>query len=1037
MLIQKQITQLHDGQNQPTRPAVSVPDWFIFDGVDIQGQGDSQDWGPIFSVPRKNNKVEFYVTGQEYFDAVARAIENAKKSVFIAGWQVNFDVVLTRDGKTLFEALDKALAHADVFVMPWMSPKVGMDTGDLETMLAIHHLNVGRTNGKRALCVPAMAQGDMAAGLNTAFAHHQKLVVVDNEIAFVGGIDLAYGRRDDGAMALEAGGREGNELYNGCIAPTGKVSHADSSGYLTRAELLAACFEGAPASVAQFFASSYWRPLGWAVDLLGDGMDKAKDARQHLSNWWNASELVPQFVRKLQDLAADTAQEAARRGYDELNEALRGQLEALRLSGSAHASDAATLVLAWLNNNDLSAMPPELLDEAGRALRALVPTLLRVLSSGAAQRKKPYKNLYKKGRMLPGGAIPDAATQPRMPWHDVHCKIEGASVYDLSNNFVRRWDSLARLYGYGSGTLALGAGGALAAVNALLRACGISAGQIPPLRLERMPDEHRPRQVVINKEPKLGSAWVQVLRSAPGALLRDEGEASPARAQDNCLKAMLHAITAAMHFLYIEGQFFQSAHGRSSVEANPDDPNNDKPVITPPSGPMGALTDVRMSPGYRKYAQMLGIEGVPADEIARKLRWAKIDDVRRDIGGGGADFVNDVLRVINCLRDEEITRKLGPGQAALLNPVGRALVERIERAVIDRTPFHLYMVLPLHPEGRLDTVNIMAQVHLTMQSLVYGEDSLLNGVRRAIVTGDYFDGMKEKNSASLARARDKARELGFGKDLADAAGDRWKQYLTLLSLRNWTRLSGRPVTEQCYVHSKLLIADDRVAVLGSANINDRSLLGGRDSELAVVVNDDAKAAEALDGAHAVPVGQAVRDLRRRLWKKHFGLADGARRPASQLAAVLDSPLAPATWQAIQAVAEKNALAYSNAFKHLPQFELNKDKRTIASVASPIWPTWDNTQGKLQFHMPFNERFWRGDRVRDECFTWDARQRAPESEPDGVQGFIVALPIQWTAGENSRSRMNLTILANVPSAAEGTRTADATPDRQGAAKGETA
>jgi len=34
-----------------------------------------------------------------------------------------------------------------------------------------------------------------------------------------------------------------------------------------------------------------------------------------------------------------------------------------------------------------------------------------------------------------------------------------------------------------------------------------------------------------------------------------------------------------------------------------------------------------------------------------------------------------------------------------------------------------------------------------------------------------------------------------------------------------------------YVHSKIMIVDDRAALIGSANINDRSLLGSRDSEV--------------------------------------------------------------------------------------------------------------------------------------------------------------------------------------------------------------
>ena len=43
------------------------------------------------------------------------------------------------------------------------------------------------------------------------------------------------------------------------------------------------------------------------------------------------------------------------------------------------------------------------------------------------------------------------------------------------------------------------------------------------------------------------------------------------------------------------------------------------------------------------------------------------------------------------------------------------------------------------------------------------------------------------------------------------------------------------MTEIIYVHSKLMIVDDKRGICGSANINDRSLLGSRDSELACVI----------------------------------------------------------------------------------------------------------------------------------------------------------------------------------------------------------
>ena len=39
-----------------------------------------------------------------------------------------------------------------------------------------------------------------------------------------------------------------------------------------------------------------------------------------------------------------------------------------------------------------------------------------------------------------------------------------------------------------------------------------------------------------------------------------------------------------------------------------------------------------------------------------------------------------------------------------------------------------------------------------------------------------------------------------------------------------------------YVHSKLMIVDDDKCIIGSANINDRSMNGSRDSEIAVKIS---------------------------------------------------------------------------------------------------------------------------------------------------------------------------------------------------------
>ena len=34
----------------------------------------------------------------------------------------------------------------------------------------------------------------------------------------------------------------------------------------------------------------------------------------------------------------------------------------------------------------------------------------------------------------------DRISTPRMPWHDVHCLLEGPVVYDICRHFIERWN---------------------------------------------------------------------------------------------------------------------------------------------------------------------------------------------------------------------------------------------------------------------------------------------------------------------------------------------------------------------------------------------------------------------------------------------------------------------------------------------------------------------------------------------------------------------------------------------------------------------
>uniref|UniRef100_A0A3B5MC67 Phospholipase n=1 Tax=Xiphophorus couchianus TaxID=32473 RepID=A0A3B5MC67_9TELE len=149
------------------------------------------------------------------------------------------------------------------------------------------------------------------------------------------------------------------------------------------------------------------------------------------------------------------------------------------------------------------------------------------------------------------------------------------------------------------------------------------------------------------------------------------------------------------------------------------------------------------------------------------------------------------------------------------NKIGDAIIERIIRAHKEGKKYRVYVVTPLLPgfEGDITTGGgnaIQAVMHFNY--------------RRACFL----------ISSHLAL-------FCFPVD------DQWMNYISFAGLRTHAELEGRLVTELIYVHSKMLIADDNTVIIGSANINDRSMLGKRDSEVAVIVEDSEKVASVMDG----------------------------------------------------------------------------------------------------------------------------------------------------------------------------------------------
>ncbi|KAM0884353.1 hypothetical protein ACQ4PT_031030 [Festuca glaucescens] len=96
-----------------------------------------------------------------------------------------------------------------------------------------------------------------------------------------------------------------------------------------------------------------------------------------------------------------------------------------------------------------------------------------------------------------------------------------------------------------------------------------------------------------------------------------------------------------------------------------------------------------------------------------------------------------------------------------------------------------------------------------------------------------------------------------------------------------------------YVHAKGMIVDDEYVILGSANINQRSLAGSRDTEIAMGAYQPHHA-WSTKGGH--PRGQ-VYGYRNSLWAEHLGMVDDRFKDPSSLDCVrLVNQVAEENWE---------------------------------------------------------------------------------------------------------------------------------------------
>lgn len=147
------------------------------------------------------DRLRFLIDGAAYFHALREALKEARQRVFIIGWDINSQVELLRDGEhpessvvcddglpvalgRLLTTLAETRPELEIHVLNWDYALVYAPDREALSQVRLGWTSPANIHYKVDDCHPAGG------------CQHQKLVVIDDALAFVGGIDLTLGRWD-------------------------------------------------------------------------------------------------------------------------------------------------------------------------------------------------------------------------------------------------------------------------------------------------------------------------------------------------------------------------------------------------------------------------------------------------------------------------------------------------------------------------------------------------------------------------------------------------------------------------------------------------------------------------------------------------------------------------------------------------------------------------------------------------------------------------------------------------------------------------
>jgi phosphatidylserine/phosphatidylglycerophosphate/cardiolipin synthase-like enzyme len=141
-------------------------------------------WAQGANPPRAGNTVEVLVDGAAFLPRVAEELARARSHVHLTGWHFSPELALTRneDPVTVRNLLAELAERIDVRVLVWSgapAPVFRPSRGEVREMVS-------------RLCRGTKIKCELDSCVRLMHCHHEKTIVIDDRVAFVGGIDLTY-----------------------------------------------------------------------------------------------------------------------------------------------------------------------------------------------------------------------------------------------------------------------------------------------------------------------------------------------------------------------------------------------------------------------------------------------------------------------------------------------------------------------------------------------------------------------------------------------------------------------------------------------------------------------------------------------------------------------------------------------------------------------------------------------------------------------------------------------------------------------------